>query len=1227
MTIQILIVDDDRDLLVLIERFLTREHPEFKTFLSVSAQDALRRIESEGFDAIVCDFHLGEGEMNGLELLEWLRGAGSDIPFIMFTGRSREEVAIRALNLGASFYLKKDVEDFENLFEELAHHIKNAVEKKEIEEALQESESRFRAIFEWASVGIARVTIDGYILEANFALAQMLGFELEELSGMNILEFSTGDEKELESRLTREMVQGIRDSYQLEKQLMKKDNERIWGRVSVSAVLNSKGEPVFTIYMVEDITESKRDRYALMESEERFRTIFENSGLGILVYRPDGLILDANPALCSMLGYSRTEILAMMPKDLVHREDFKASYEKYMSVIAAGGSVFNAPHRFFSKNGEIIWTNVNISIQYSPDGDPEILYGMIQDISEQRQVQEELSKSEEKYRALVDQASMGIILLEGNPLRISYANPLVCRVLEKPLEECTKLATRQLLDYIHPKDSKRVRAFLDRFLTGSDAESNIEFVIIDPKQRELWVQCTISRIQIGGSTLYQVILINTTERKKYEMDLHESKEKFARMFMESPIAIELVDEKGKIIDINPAGLKMFGVSQKEELIGFDLHKDPNTPDNVKEALTEGKPSRFTNIFDFDIIHKEGLYQTSKTGKMFVDARVTPLKDPTTGLTFGNLIHLQDITFEKQQEQKLLEQAALLENASDAVISTDENFIIKTWNRAAENMYGWKSKEVIGKVAGDVLRPLRYPTGTTDSDVKSEIKKNGGWRGEAIQKTKDGRTIHIAGSVSQIKDDNGKPIGYVIVNKDMSDIKRHEHRLRLTQFSVDTSPIPIYWVRPNASFMYVNKAAADMLGYSIDDLMKMTVHDIDILYDHKRWAKLKKELDNAKSLTFESRLKKHDGSIIDVEITTTLLEYEGQKHINASVVDITERKEVLRKLQESKERYKMILNSMSDLVFVFDENNRYVELINADKVDLPRFPDEFIGKTPSDVLGPEVGKRFNVAFERVRVTGKPQFVEYSVVIRGREHWFSSKISLHENGKGFVSVSRDITEQVMATRELMHQREELSQFAHTMGHDINNFVLKLRMMTKLIESSENKEQIDKMNNILVEMSEMVKHSVMLADAGLTVDKQQDIDLHLLIDNMASTLIPEGTSFENTCKLRITGDRSKLSQALTNIVENALQHGKPQKIFFRCEKQDSSYILSIANDGREIPDDIRDDIFTRRISTIDPRRGFGLQIVRKIIESHGWSIQLGKDKQTTFEIIIPDEDVLAN
>jgi len=137
LKIRVLVVDDDEDLLFLANKFLEKEDDRFELVGVNTDQEALQKLEEEEFDAIVCDHYLGPHSMTGLDLLEWVRGENPNIPFIILTGRSQESVAIRALNLGADYYLKKGTDEVRELFSQIAVRIISEVEQRRSEEALE----------------------------------------------------------------------------------------------------------------------------------------------------------------------------------------------------------------------------------------------------------------------------------------------------------------------------------------------------------------------------------------------------------------------------------------------------------------------------------------------------------------------------------------------------------------------------------------------------------------------------------------------------------------------------------------------------------------------------------------------------------------------------------------------------------------------------------------------------------------------------------------------------------------------------------------------------------------------------------------------------------------------------------------------------------------------------------------------------------------------------------
>ncbi|RZN36636.1 MAG: response regulator, partial [Methanophagales archaeon ANME-1-THS] len=143
--IRVLHIDDEPDFLALTKVFLKRNNGDLNVDTATSAEEGLKRLRYTTYDVVISDYQMPV--MDGLEFLQHLREGGDTIPFIMLTGRGREEIAIEALNKGANYYLQKDG-DVESLFGTLAHTIREVIEKKRAVEALRKSEERYRLLAE-----------------------------------------------------------------------------------------------------------------------------------------------------------------------------------------------------------------------------------------------------------------------------------------------------------------------------------------------------------------------------------------------------------------------------------------------------------------------------------------------------------------------------------------------------------------------------------------------------------------------------------------------------------------------------------------------------------------------------------------------------------------------------------------------------------------------------------------------------------------------------------------------------------------------------------------------------------------------------------------------------------------------------------------------------------------------------------------------------------------------
>ncbi len=270
---------------------------------------------------------------------------------------------------------------------------------KMAEEALRESEERFRATFENAGVGMALVDMQGHPIKTNPALREMLGYGEEELSRMAFTEFTHPDDRELDWGLFGELMAGKWEKYEIEKRYLKKDNSMVWGLLTVSLVKSGDGRPLYGVGMVQDITERKRAETALRESDKRLRSLFENATVGIYRTTPAGQVLVANPALVKMLGYGSME-------ELVERnlegKGFEPDYprEFFHARMAREGEVKGLEAVWRKQDGTAIF--VRESARAVREEGNQILYydGFVEDITELKRAEKERQRSFDQLRAL-----------------------------------------------------------------------------------------------------------------------------------------------------------------------------------------------------------------------------------------------------------------------------------------------------------------------------------------------------------------------------------------------------------------------------------------------------------------------------------------------------------------------------------------------------------------------------------------------------------------------------------------------------------------------------------------------------------------------------------------------------------------------------------------------------------------------------------------------------------
>ncbi len=340
------------------------------------------------------------------------------------TDRVRAEEKVRRLN-----------EELEKRVEERTARLQATLAE------LKNSEKRFRATFEQAAVGVAHVGPDGRWLRVNDKLCGITGYPREELLGMTFQDITHLDDLQKDLEHLDRLLAGEIRSYSTEKRYLRKDRSVVWINLTVSAVGDTPGQLKYFITNIVDITERKRAEEALIQSEERYRAVVEQSTEGL--YLVDGdtkRILETNPALQNMLGYTAAELRGMALHEIVAhaREDVEANVERTLRE----GTRFIRERRYRQKDGSVVEVEIAASaINY---GGTRVICAAIRDITERKRAEEEIRRFNEELEDRVRSRTAQLRAANEELKTFGYS---VSHDLRAPLRSMAGFSQMLLEDY------------------------------------------------------------------------------------------------------------------------------------------------------------------------------------------------------------------------------------------------------------------------------------------------------------------------------------------------------------------------------------------------------------------------------------------------------------------------------------------------------------------------------------------------------------------------------------------------------------------------------------------------------------------------------------------------------------------------------------------------------------------------------------------------------------
>jgi PAS domain S-box-containing protein len=810
--IRVLYVDDESSLLELAKLFL-EQCGEFRVETATSARKVLDSSSIPSYDVVISDYQMPD--MDGIAFLKAVREQFGDLPFILFTGRGREEVVISAINHGADFYLQKGG-DVKAQFAELAHKIRTAVRRRETEQELRRSEFWLRSFVETTQDSVTLVDEEGRVTEWNAGTERITGIRKEEALGSYLWDLTfrmLPHEQRTEERLAL-IEQRIRTSLKTgipvfeEPRVIESegpDGSRIFTRQTLFPIRTEKGFGFGSI--AQDITTEKRAENALRESEKKYHDLTDLLPLVVLEVDTNGNLTYKNRVVFQYFGYTEDDfrqglnVMQMLVPGDVERAAaaFRAIVEGKEMMVGAFGeyTALRKDHSTFP-----------ISIYPTPiivDGRITGVRGVVVDLTKRKRLEEALRDSEERFRGMTERSSDLILVLnkEMSPTYVSpSAQPILGFAPEELVGKPPEFAMATIFSETGPALMDAVKATM-----GGLPVENVELQLSRKDKTPVIVSMiAVPILHDGILEGVQVSMRDITESVVTQSAL--------QAIVGSMVGTTGLNSLRKIAENVSSWLGADCV-----MVG-EIQPDHETV-KVLSMILDGKP-----VNDF-IYHLKGTPCENVAEKgfchypddailLFPESRDlaelnirgyigTPLKN-SDGNVIGILCALfrhpfqsspkvQEIMaiiavkagaeIERSQMERALQESeekfrSFVENANEIIFSLTPDGIFTYVSPNWTEWLGHDTRDVIGKSSANFIHPDDFPqnrevflqtlaTGKTMSGIEYRIRhKNGSWRWHSQ-------------SISLIRNTEGKVVAIQGIGHDITDRKRAEAELQKSQY--------------------------------------------------------------------------------------------------------------------------------------------------------------------------------------------------------------------------------------------------------------------------------------------------------------------------------------------------------------------------------------------------------------------------------------------------------------
>jgi two-component system, cell cycle sensor histidine kinase and response regulator CckA len=707
------------------------------------------------------------------------------------------------------------------------------------------------------------------------------------------------------------------------------------------------------------------------------------------------------------------------------------------------------------------------------------------------------------------------------------------------------------------------------------------------------------------------------------------------------------DAQSKIIEFNPSAERTFRISRAHAL-GKDLSETilpaalrPHLRRELFASVASSGIELVSNRLETKVLRANGEEFPAE-----LTVTSTVVKDCTTFI-----IYVRDLTARRLAEETVVQLAAIVESSQDAIIGTDLNCAITSWNKGAEVMYGYTAEEVIGKNISIIAPPDRVEEAIR---IREESKSGVQVKSfETIRVTKDGRKLDMSISVSPVLDSDGIVVGASSIGRDITTFKKTLDALRkASETSIYASPIPIIAVDTQRRVTLWNPAAQAVFGWSEPEVIGK-VNPIRLQGGTQQSVALHKRALAGEQLTgIELRGQRRDGTAVDVSLSATPLWDENRqiRGIIGFLTDITESKRAEEALRKTEQKYRDIFENSVEGIYQATPQGKYISANPA----LARMfgfdsPEELIAARTNvrsqQYEHPELHEEFVSLMRRQGVVHNFEYKAYRK--DGKLIWVAENARAVRNEEGRLAYFEGTVEDITERRELeqqlqqMQKIEAVGRLAGGVAHDFNNLLMAISsyaelLQLKLAENNTARKYLD-------EISKTIDRAAALTKGLLTFSRKQVVspkvlDLNKVIVEqmkMLKRLLPENidiTFAPTSIQPSIKADCTQVEQVVMNLAINArdaMPNGGEIHIETRdCDNSSSDsmghVMLVLSDTGCGMDDSTRSQIFEPFFTTKEAGKGtgLGLAIVLDIVKQSNGRIDVESKvgRGTAFKIYFP-------